>query len=1186
ASDTTSGLASFTCTLDGTSLGSCNSIAVNGDGAHTLVLTARDHAGNNRTITQNASLDTQNPLINASLNGTLGSNNWYTNATLNAAASDPAPGSGLSTFEYNLDNSSWISFPVSGVLTLPEGKHSIDVLARDNAGRTVSSSKSFWLDSVSPQVTVDPTGRLGSNNWYTTNLNLSASTSDATSGIDVFEYSLDSGAWLTYSTPLTITDGSHNVSFWSQDAAGLVTQVDGTYKVDTKIPQIAGNLSGTPGTNGWYISDVTLTASASDPASGSGLEAFNYILNSGTETPYTNALVLSDGEHSVEFNALDKAGLTYSLEQSLKVDTTNPSLSIHTAFPNWIKETVTVNGTASDSGSGLSKVEISTNSGQSWQAMTGITSWSYVWDTSDTPGGIYEVHIRATDNAGLTTRHAINAGVDNYGPKISVPDSWFQWDAVTLDVWDNHSGLSEVRVEISDPEGRWPTRKINLDPENFPLEFKWDRRFGDETVAPLGTYGVKVIAFDKLGNLTRQNASINILLGILPAGPAATTQPYVRDESTPMPVYASTPIVSSILTQAPVMSAFGSTPEPNLPVEVIPETIPTPRSTPTQTNVLDWLQSVFVPYAGEETVTEIGLAEETQTSREAVASRSNVLWGASAAAMIGAVTAYALEERRKQQEEKAKKAAMEAEEEERREKRQAQKMEKLEAKWAQEQAWEEAQLEAEGREQYLNSERNSSLPVLQPEKSSLEPEEKAWLEKKVQAEKPPKPKDGLQTGLAAYYNAMREGEKETSNSQTNWWESTKSFVSEKIIQPFNSNVYQPYLKPGIEKSQEAMAIGASWLDKNLYQPLIKPAIEKQKQDLANDFEWINENIYQPHLKPAFENTKQFVISESKWINEKIVQPYVSPILEKVTEKVSNGISWANEKIYQPYLKPVIEKVQEESAKYVSWVNESVYEPYIHPVVTEIKEKVYEPIVEPIVNDINKYIVQPYVKPAVDEASEWWNETWDQYGEWVHGALDAVGFIPGLGEIADGLNGLIYLGEGRYLDASLTFMSMVPIVGDLNKVAKWSLKAGQEIVETAAEKVTQIVAETFITKVTKESLDEVLEVAIQEAAEELAEKTVREASEELIETTSQTVAEKTLKESTEQFANHVAKESVEEIAEKTVKETSEEVVEAVSQTVTEQSAKEILDEALANTVEDAIVEEAVEETLEQINEKAV
>ena len=287
--------------------------------------------------------------------------------------------------------------------------------------------------------------------------------------------------------------------------------------------------------------------------------------------------------------------MTYSTEQIVKVDTIYPSLNIQTTLPNWIKDSIALNGSASDAGSGLSKVEISTDGRQTWQAMIDTTSWSYMWNTLDSSNGIHDVHIRAIDIAGLTTEQTFNVGVDNTTPKISLPDSWYQWDTVTLDIWDNHSGLSEARVEISDPEGRWPTRKIDLDPEGFPLDFKWDRRFKDGTVAPLGTYDVKVIAFDNLGNQARQSASINILLGILPAGPTATPQPYSRFEAIETPNYTVTPGSSPVTTQAPVVSVFGSNPESTAQATPMPETIPTLRAAPTQTSVLDWLQSIFIP---------------------------------------------------------------------------------------------------------------------------------------------------------------------------------------------------------------------------------------------------------------------------------------------------------------------------------------------------------------------------------------------------------------------------------------------------------------------------------------------------------------------------------------------------------------------------------------------------------------
>jgi hypothetical protein len=773
AFDVTSGLATFTCTLDGAPLGSCTAITVNNEGIHTLVLTARDNAGNTRTLTQNTSVDTQTPILGAALNGTLGSNNWYTSAKLNASASDATPGSGLSSFEYNLDNGSWISFPGSGELNLPDGKHSIDMRAMDNAGHTALASKPFWLDSVAPAVMLDLIGLPGANNWYITEPNVTASASDDTSGLDIFDYSLDNNSWTAYGAPLTISDGLHNLSFWAQDSAGLVTQVDRTYKVDTQAPRIAGSLSGIPGTNGWYTSDVTLSASASDPTPGSSLDTFTYILDGSTPTTYTNDLILSDGEHTVELSAQDKAGLTYSMQQSVKVDTTYPSLNIQTTLPNWIKESVILTGTSEDKGSGLSKVEISIDGGQTWQSVTGLTSWSYTWDTTKSSNGMHEMIVRVIDNAGLTTKQTLTAGVDNRGPKISLPDSWYQWDTVTVDVWDNLSGLSRAYIEISDPEERWPKRVISLDPKNFPLEFKWDRRFGDETIAPLGTYDLKVIAFDHLDNIARQGASIKILLSILPAGPTSTPQPYSRDEFTETSSYASTQAPAPIATQSAVVSTFGIAAQETIPATPISETIAFPRAAPSQTSVMDWLQSIFTLNTNEENVIEIGTSEEMQDPlHSAPDANGSLLWGAAATAMIGAVTAYAYEERRKQEEEKARQATLEAEEEERKEKKKARKMKKMEEKRVQEQAWEEARQEAQREEieaaYHIQNDIKMERIEVEEEKRRIASE----MEAKREAQEKKKAEE-LKEGLAAYYNATRQGQiiTETPPEKTFWQKS-------------------------------------------------------------------------------------------------------------------------------------------------------------------------------------------------------------------------------------------------------------------------------------------------------------------------------------------------------------------------------------------------------------------------------
>jgi WXG100 family type VII secretion target len=92
--------------------------------------------------------------------------------------------------------------------------------------------------------------------------------------------------------------------------------------------------------------------------------------------------------------------------------------------------------------------------------------------------------------------------------------------------------------------------------------------------------------------------------------------------------------------------------------------------------------------------------------------------------------------------------------------------------------------------------------------------------------------------------------------------------------------------------------------------------------------------------------------------------------------------------------------------------------------------------------------------------------WGSIGEWVHGGLDVLGFVPGLGEIADGLNGLIYLAEGRHLEAGISFAAMIPIVGDAGKVGKWGVRIGGEVLEEGGERVVREGAETLIERGTR------------------------------------------------------------------------------------------------------------------------
>ncbi|MEL6865014.1 MAG: polymorphic toxin-type HINT domain-containing protein [Bacteroidota bacterium] len=67
--------------------------------------------------------------------------------------------------------------------------------------------------------------------------------------------------------------------------------------------------------------------------------------------------------------------------------------------------------------------------------------------------------------------------------------------------------------------------------------------------------------------------------------------------------------------------------------------------------------------------------------------------------------------------------------------------------------------------------------------------------------------------------------------------------------------------------------------------------------------------------------------------------------------------------------------------------------------------------------------------------------WSRALDWVQTGLDVVGLVPGLGEVADGVNALIYLGRGDYTNAALSAAAMVPLAGAGATAAKYINKSG-------------------------------------------------------------------------------------------------------------------------------------------------
>lgn len=89
--------------------------------------------------------------------------------------------------------------------------------------------------------------------------------------------------------------------------------------------------------------------------------------------------------------------------------------------------------------------------------------------------------------------------------------------------------------------------------------------------------------------------------------------------------------------------------------------------------------------------------------------------------------------------------------------------------------------------------------------------------------------------------------------------------------------------------------------------------------------------------------------------------------------------------------------------------------------------------------------------------------WNAVLDGVQAGLDVAGLVPGVGEIADGVNALISLGRGDVAGATLSAMSMVPVVGDAVGKGGKILRAGFEHGDEVLEAGTKLLDDANVTK---------------------------------------------------------------------------------------------------------------------------
>ena len=257
-----------------------------------------------------------------------------------------------STFETRLDNGAWVANGTATSKTynsLSDASHTFDVRATDAAGNVdqspASRSWTVQTDSTPPVITPDVSGTLGNNGWYTSNVSVSWTVTDAESAVTSKSASCDT-------TTIINTDTTGQTVSCTATSAGGTDTKSVTIKRDATAPVI--NDDGTTQTpNGalWFKAAVVNDFSASDATSG---------LADSTQASFTKSSGAAEGS-AVKINSgsvSDKAGNTNAGIDSaaFKIDLTNPVANCDSAPSGWSQNDVNIRCQPTDALSGLANI--------------------------------------------------------------------------------------------------------------------------------------------------------------------------------------------------------------------------------------------------------------------------------------------------------------------------------------------------------------------------------------------------------------------------------------------------------------------------------------------------------------------------------------------------------------------------------------------------------------------------------------------------------------------------------------------------------------------------------------------------------------------------------------------------------------------------------------------------------------
>lgn len=148
-------------------------------------------------------------------------------------------GENVDTFPVELEQDGTFTTDVSG-LTL--GENTVKLSVVDVAGNRVERTFTITrVDEEAPETVISLEGQAGQNGWYTSNVEVTLTATDADSEVVRTQYRVNGGEWTNYNNPFTLqSEGENKVEYRSEDAAGNLEETKTlVVKIDKTAPKLS-----------------------------------------------------------------------------------------------------------------------------------------------------------------------------------------------------------------------------------------------------------------------------------------------------------------------------------------------------------------------------------------------------------------------------------------------------------------------------------------------------------------------------------------------------------------------------------------------------------------------------------------------------------------------------------------------------------------------------------------------------------------------------------------------------------------------------------------------------------------------------------------------------------------------------------------------------------------------------------